>query len=199
MASLFVTPSSVVERLRYMRDLYQQNYDTFPEFNIMGSGELDLMKKDSSKSSDITLYVTASSGSGSLESKAGRYQTLVLTNIQIVLLVKAEDIRADQANELGIGFKNFLIRSLHTWEEGEIPGYEPLRYTSDSQFDTLGHATYIHSYTFSQEKLVGPSCFEDLTGNWENLDWFNLAVTSAVFRTADGDDSETLIWRAEPV
>jgi len=197
MASLFITPSSVIKRLREIRDFYIAESEPFPNFGIYGSAELDLIKKDGNKTLPISMYVSASSGSGALLTTAGDYPTEVTSNISIILVIRTEDIRGQQADELGVGFKNFIVKAIHSWDELEIPGNEPLRLTSESPFGVDGHAVYVHSFTFSQIKELHPGCFEDITGTWDDLEWFNSAHISADFITGDGEEN-TLISIAQP-
>lgn len=197
MAQLFVTPSSVINRIRDFRESERaKNPLTFPDFGVFGSGEIDLAQKSAKTDTNVNLYVYTSNGSGSLMHEVGNYPTTIATNIEIILLVTTEDSRAQHADELGICFKNFLVEALHTWDEYDVPGNEPVRMSSDSPFGVDGHAVYGHIYRFTQIKEVGDDCF-DSTGTWEELDWFNLAVTESLFRTNQGDEN-TIITNAYP-
>jgi len=191
--SMFVTPSSVVKRLRYIRDFYQGS--SFPEFEVFGCGELEKALLDGQKNLPIALYVVADSGGGA--ENTIRTNTDIITIIDVILIVLTEDIRGNNANELAIGFKNFIVRALLSWYDDPnaelIPGDERLHFISDSNHVMEGHAQYIHTFTFSQSVEVGPACWEDINGSWEDLEWFNMASVSAEFQTGDGDEN---FWQA---
>jgi hypothetical protein len=190
MSIRFARGSEVIERLKYVRGVLGLSES---DFQIWGSGEYEAAVKasDFMGSAKCLLVVTVGNSSSAILHEQAGGEGLCNHAIDITLFMRPNDIRAQETDERGVWFKEFVVRSLfgcELWENA------PLLYYTGDQFNALQNtALYSRTFRFQQSVFIQR---EDIhgDGNFDDLpEFLNIFTETNADAPPLGDISQTTL------
>ena len=165
MSFQLIKPSDLIKRLREFSDEYMPALSS----RIAGAAGLDEVE-DKTRLSVPALFVSLADNGVEVEGQQTGFQGNLDNQFDIILVLENTDRRAQEAEEISIAFREFLLAVLSGWKpvasrgNGLIPLGDALSYVDRSR--------YIRTYSFLQLAYFDSN--EDglgMLGDYDDLPW----------------------------
>jgi hypothetical protein len=143
MATIFIPPSIIIERLR----------TSIPSFanRIAGAAQFDAIE-DIQNCEVPALFVLLQDNTAETLANQTSIRQEVAQGFDILLVLDSVDLRKQEPEEISVGFKAEILNSLNGWKPSGYDNSDPLEFQGDS-FVESDRSRYVRRYEFMSNSI----------------------------------------------